>query len=145
MFILWNDGDVMFTVNEMAKRLNVKTDTIRYYEKMNLISSERGENGYRYFPEEMLKRTQFIFSMKDLGFTLNEIRSILEIKHEANLTCSDIGSLLKKKKEEVQQKLHTLNSIYSALDALTDLCEDDLKSLDCPILDQLEKIGSHHG
>ncbi len=58
----------MYKIGELAQRLSVSTDTLRYYEKHKLIAAtSRGENGYRLYNNEVLRVMQFIIRAKAVG------------------------------------------------------------------------------
>ena len=69
----------MYKIKEFADQLNIKTDTIRYYEKIGLTKSpDRSLNGYRKYSEPDLHIYQFILRCKKFGFTLKEIKPLLD-------------------------------------------------------------------
>lgn len=70
----------MKTVTEIARRFNVSADTIRHYTKLGLLSPERDTvNGYRRYGIEQERRLRFLLSAKRLGFSLKDIRAILDM------------------------------------------------------------------
>ena len=74
----------MFQIGELAKRCGVTADTLRFYEKNNLIApASRSESGYRLYDENNQKQVTFILKSKELGLSLDEIKELLEIRLEA--------------------------------------------------------------
>ena len=66
------------TIGELAKRANVSTSLLRYYEKENLLRpAGRTEAGYRLYSPDAERRLRFIRSAQRYGFSLNDIRLIL--------------------------------------------------------------------
>lgn len=74
-----------FTIGQFSQKIGVSAKALRLYEKMGLIQSHtRGENGYRYYDESQLELAQRLKSFKDLGFTLSEIKSLLQADQKLN-------------------------------------------------------------
>jgi MerR family transcriptional regulator, Zn(II)-responsive regulator of zntA len=64
-------------IKDFANKYQIQTDTIRYYEKENLLNPIRRENGYREFGDECEKQIRLIVVLKQLGFTIKEIQQYL--------------------------------------------------------------------
>src|SRR5688500_10403511 len=70
-------------IGELAERADTSTDTIRYYERMGLLKPpERTASGYRLYGDEDVGRLQFIRRAKRLGFSLRDIRGLVETAEE---------------------------------------------------------------
>ncbi len=136
----------MFQIGELAKRCEVSTDTLRFYEKNKLISpAGRSESGYRLYDEENQKQVQFILKSKSLGLSLDEIRELLDIKLEATEhSCAEVKSITSAKLALIDEKIHDLTRIRRALKKINDACcghvDDDASH--CSILEALagEKV-----
>ena len=77
----------MYRIGELAKLANVTPDTIRYYEKQQMIDHEvRTEGGFRLYTDNDLQRLRFIRYARQLGFTLDSIRELLSIRIDPNTT-----------------------------------------------------------
>ncbi len=81
----------MYRIGELAKLANVTPDTIRYYEKQQIIDHEvRTEGGFRLYTDNDLQRLRFIRYARQLGFTLESIRELLSIRIDpAHHTCQE--------------------------------------------------------
>lgn len=93
-----------FKVGKIAKHADVNVETIRYYEKIKLMPKpQRIESRYRVYDEVDLKRLQFIKRSKELGFTLKEIKELLNMKIEFQHFpgCPNSPILLKRVKEVI--------------------------------------------
>lgn len=66
-------------IRDFAVKYQIQTDTIRYYEKENLLTPIRRENGYREFDEECEKQIRLIIVLKQLGFTIKGNSTITAI------------------------------------------------------------------
>jgi len=82
-------------IKDFAKKYQIQMDTIRYYEKENLLNPIRRENGYREFDEECEKQIRLIIVLKQLGFTIKEIQQLLILRDQSLSTeCKDASVLL---------------------------------------------------
>jgi DNA-binding transcriptional MerR regulator len=74
----------MMLVGELAQRTNLSRDTIRFYEKLQLIKPLIRSNGYKDYTEQNLQQLKLIQSAKKLGFTLTEIKQRYPIAYKSN-------------------------------------------------------------
>jgi len=126
------------SIGELAKQAKVNIETIRYYERRGLISEPpRNRSGHRQYPLETLKRTRFIKRCQALGFSLNEVLSILELKMTPDSTCSDMQSRVSEKIKTVEEKIAELNQIKEALRRMLKKCSGKGPIGHCPILEEL--------
>lgn len=94
-----------YTIGELAKKLNITTRTIRYYDQKGLVKpSSIGENGYRFYSVEQIKQLKLIIFLKELGFSLKDIQKILEDPNSEKT----IGLLLKDQMERNNQEVQKL-------------------------------------
>ncbi|MBN9413633.1 MAG: heavy metal-responsive transcriptional regulator [Candidatus Paracaedimonas acanthamoebae] len=129
-----------YYIGQLAREIQVKTDTIRFYEKIGLMPKPlQSLNGYRYYSSEDLKRLKFIVRAKEMGFTLAEIKGLLNIKLSSEDTCDAVYAKSHHKIKLIDQKISELKKVKIALGKLMEKChlEDHLQS-ECPILDALE-------
>ena len=94
----------MYRISELAKKLNINSDTIRYYEKMNLIEPKREENGYRIYTNEDYLKLEEILFIKELGYTLTEISTYFDDIKSGKLTESKIMKYLDEKLESLNKE-----------------------------------------
>lgn len=74
-------GDTMFQIGELAERVGLSLRTVRYYEEMGLLSpKKRSEGGFRLYTEDEVDRLALIKQMKPLGFTISEMRELLDAR-----------------------------------------------------------------
>lgn len=107
----------IFTVKEIAEKLNISIDTLRYYDKIGLLSPNRGENKYRYYTEEDILKLQYVSVMKYAGFPLEEIKTMLKLLgHEPSENCKRQAiELLGQKYEEIQRAIHNYSNLLELL------------------------------
>ncbi len=128
-----------FNIGQLAKKTQVKVETVRYYERRGLIPNPpRRESGYRQFSQIDVDRIRFIKFAQAIGFTLNEIAEMLALKVTTSATCGDVTQKIDEKLCDVEDKIKTLLRMKNTLINLKKACkEPDLSSKDCPILDSL--------
>lgn len=126
-------------IGQVAKEANVNIETIRYYERLKLISeTERTKSGYRVFHPEVVQRIRFIKRSQDLGFTLAEIQELLALTESGERTCEQIKEFATLKLNEIELKIRDLQNIQSALQDLLSKCAEGQNSV-CPIIERLQE------
>jgi MerR family copper efflux transcriptional regulator len=126
------------TIGKLSKMAGVTNDTVRFYERCGLIDpAGRSESNYRLYHEDDAVRLRFIKRAKELGFSLNEIKSLLALSQDPDATKADIKARTEKKAEDIKQKIHDLSRILKAIEHLVDLCDGHGSAKECPILKSL--------
>jgi MerR family Zn(II)-responsive transcriptional regulator of zntA len=130
----------MLTIGKVAEKSHVTADSIRYYEREGLVRpASKSQSGYRLYTEEAIRRIAFIKQAQECGFSLAEIRELLELRSTDQACCDDIYRVSVQKKLQLEHKIKALTAMSQALTRLIDTCSHDRKSLDeCPILGALE-------
>jgi MerR family mercuric resistance operon transcriptional regulator len=128
------------TRGEVAEKAGVNPETLRYYERKDLIPTpRRSDGGFRLYDDHYVDRLRFIQRAKELGFTLAEIKGLLDLRVDDEATCRDVKAQADEKLDEVEEKIRDLQRIRDALSALAAACEGGGgPTSDCPILDVLE-------
>jgi MerR family mercuric resistance operon transcriptional regulator len=133
------DGIATFKIGEVASRANVNKETVRYYEKRELIPKpDRRYSGYRIFTKRHIDQITFIKRAQQLGFTLREIKELLEIRMDKDTTCSEIKAEAQEKYRDVVAKIEDLQRVKKTLVDLIDSCSGSGPKGACPILGALE-------
>ncbi len=118
-------------IGEVAVQTGFSKDTIRYYEKIGLIKFakwQRGENNYRQFDETMLHRLFQIKSLKNFGFTLNEIKYIFLLDEKEMISCNNLSGLIHEKITTINLKIKALEAVKQKLNQLAISCQGDCKN-----------------
>lgn len=102
-------------IGELARTTKESVKTLRYWENQGLLEADRSDSGYRHFPERMIERVRFIRSAQALGFTLEEIREILELRSEGTPPCNDVRETLATHLETVRNRIRELHSLEADL------------------------------
>ncbi|KGT86224.1 zinc-responsive transcriptional regulator [Erwinia typographi] len=132
----------MFKIGQLAKLADVTPDTIRYYEKQQMMDHEiRTEGGFRLYTDNDLQRLKFIRYGRQLGFSLEAIRELLSIRVDpAHHTCQESKTIVQARLQEVEAMIAELQNMQRSLQRLNDACCGTAHtSLYCSILEALEK------
>lgn len=128
-----------FTIGELARFAGVNIQTIRYYEKRGLVEpTARSGAGYRLYEKKVLKRLRFIRSAKGLGFTLKEIKGLLDLRIESAEDCDIAKEKVEAKLKTVEQRIDALDSVKRILVELMEACDRRQPTDECPILRAIE-------
>ncbi len=130
-------------IGEIAKRSGVGVETIRYYEREGLLQKpERRPSGYRQYDESTLDRLEYIRQSKELGFTLTEIRELLELSFSAAGCCQHIRQRAEKKLSSIEDKIRTLKQMKRSLGKIVEHCQATHHSDDCPLFHKTKRSTS---
>lgn len=127
----------MFQVGEVSRHLDLNPQTIYFYERIGLIPPpRRTESGYRLFDQQDLERLAFIVRAKSLGFSLDEIKEILELKLGNLLTCEAVYNRLDRKVRDIEENIRQLQLLRNELIPLVrQCCENlDISNRECTVL-----------
>ena len=129
------------TTSKVAERANVNIHTVRYYEKRGLLPEPpRTSSGYRQYGPEHVSHIRFIKRAQDLGFTLKEIRELLDLRAVPGAG-SDVRAKTAEKVREIDGKIHDLQQIREKLVELASACEEHGSAASCLVLHALEEPG----
>jgi MerR family mercuric resistance operon transcriptional regulator len=123
------------TIGHLAKAAGVNVETVRYYQRIGLITEPvKPAQGYRIYPEESLVRIKFIKRAQQLGFSLKEIEELLELGEGH---CDDIRLRAEEKRTQVDNQIKDLKKLRATLNELIDSCHKTGKSSQCAIVETL--------
>ncbi|NOY85980.1 MAG: MerR family DNA-binding protein [Deltaproteobacteria bacterium] len=126
------------TTGKVSKQTGVGVETVRFYEKSGLIDKPpRTESGYRQYPASTVIRIRFIKRAKELGFTLREIKELLNLRLDPMTTCDDVRQVAEEKLRNVRAKIQSLQGIEKGLSELIGVCAVGGPDGECPILEAL--------
>lgn len=127
------------TIGKLAKEAGVNIDTVRYYERRQLLlEPERTPSGYRQYQPETITRIKFIKRAQELGFSLDEISELLHLRIDADSACDDVKLRAEAKVADIQSKIETLERMQATLTELIGHCMLRQPTEPCPILNSLE-------
>lgn len=122
-------------IGQLAKRLGISVETLRFYEKKGLIEPPaRSPAGYRIYPNKTVQQLQFIVRTKRLGFSLKEIKELQTLQMAPNVTCGEIKAQTMVKIKDIEKKIAELERIKTQLSELASSCPGKGTTSGCPIL-----------
>ena len=126
-------------IGELAKATDCAVETIRYYERENLLPEPaRTEGNYRLYTQAHVERLTFIRNCRTLDMTLDEIRSLLALMDRPEGNCEGVNSLVDEHIEHVQARVAELKALEQQLIQLRRQCHDARANRDCGILRSLD-------
>ena len=103
------EGRRMLKIGEVSKRSGVGVEALRFYEKSGLLERpSRTYSGYRVYGEDVLDRLAFIKQAQALGFSLDEIRRIIEDARKGQSPCDEVREIVRRRMEELDERLREL-------------------------------------
>lgn len=130
------------TIGQVAREANVNIETIRYYERRGLIfEPPRTESGYRKFPLEVVEDIKFIKRTQDLGFTLEEIKSLLSASNDEKFRSDEMRDFATSKIKEIETKIHDLHQMKTLLEDLAEKCPGfGVSKSECPLIKNFKGV-----
>jgi MerR family mercuric resistance operon transcriptional regulator/MerR family gold-responsive transcriptional activator of gol and ges genes len=123
----------------VATAVGVNIQTVRYYERMNLLKpTARRPSGYRLYRDEEIRRLRFIKNAQTLGFTLREITDLLNLRVRSSAHCGAVQQKAQEKLVQVERKVRDLLALARSLRGLVRACENGQATDACPIVENLE-------
>ena len=129
-----------YAIGKMSRKTGVNIETIRYYERIALMPKpDRTQGGNRQYNSDQLKRLFFIKKCRGLGFSIEEIRALLQMVDRQDFTCNQVHSMTIDHLENVKKKLSDLKRMEKTLKSMASQCsKGDVP--ECPIIETLFRI-----
>jgi DNA-binding transcriptional MerR regulator len=106
----------MFTIGELARLTEVASSTIRYYEREGLLSpAARSDGNFRLYDQAEVARLRFIRAAQDLGFTLKDVRKILNLPVTDHQTCACVQTMIQERLDNLEILLGELEHTRESL------------------------------
>lgn len=129
-------------IGVIAKKTGLSVDAVRFYERNSLLPSpSRTAGGFRQYGQGDVETLEFIRSAQGLGFTLNEIRELVELRSSRLQPCAPVRQQLEQKLSQVRQKLTDMKKLEHGLQLALRKCNDQMRkrSDHCPLLTRKTK------
>ncbi len=128
-------------IGEVARKAGLGVETVRFYERQGLIEEPaRKQSGYRKFDDTVIGRLRFIKRARDLGFSLPEIRDLLNLRVDSANSCEDVQLRIQVKLGELDEKIQDLKRMRAALVEVAASCQDRPSESACPFLEALDGL-----
>lgn len=126
-------------IGQVADASGVTAKMIRHYESIELIAAaSRTEAGYRQYTEKDVQTLRFIKRSRDLGFSIERIKTLLSLWKDRDRQSVDVKKLAEAYIAELEEDISKLQSIRDQLRHVANNCHGDNRP-DCPILDELAR------
>ncbi|MFN3415906.1 MAG: Cu(I)-responsive transcriptional regulator [Caldimonas sp.] len=124
-------------IGQAAQASGVSAKMIRHYERLGLLPEiARTDAGYRQYDEAAVHTLRFIRRSRDLGFGIEEIRSLLQLWRNRQRASGDVKRIALEHAADLQRRIEAMQSMKRTLERLAAHCHGDERP-DCPILDDL--------
>lgn len=124
-------------IGALAKATGTKVETIRWYERVRLLPAPaRSAGNYRTYDEAHLGRLSFIRRARDLGFSLEQIRALLDLAEDRERSCDAVDLIAREHLREVDRKIADLQALRLELDSVIGQCRHG-NVAECRIIEAL--------
>ena len=127
-------------IGELSRATGTNIETIRYYERIGLLPApDRTAANYRSYGDAHRARLSFVRHSRDLGFTIEEIRSLLDLSDDPARDCGEADRIATAHLEQVEAKIDQLSALRDELTRIVGRCRGGLAG-DCRVI---EALGDH--
>ena len=123
-------------IGAASEASGVSQRMIRHYEKIDLVPAPLRRGSYRNYADADVHRLRFIANARDLGFPIEEIRTLLSLWSDRDRSSAEVKALAKARAAELGRKARALKAMQSALVDLVERCHGDDRP-QCPIIESL--------
>jgi Hg(II)-responsive transcriptional regulator len=125
--------------SEVASQAGVNVQTLRYYERRGILPEpRRSGSGYRSYDAQAVRTVRFVKCAQQLGFSLEEIDSLLELAAGGPRSCDAAKTLAAEKIGELEAKMARLSAMRDSLRQLVATCDRSPNKRECPLLEAIE-------
>src|SRR5262245_47299743 len=132
-------NDNQLTISRLSETAKVGVPTLRFYERSGLLPKpRRNASNYRLYSNEAVDRIRFIRRAQELGFTLSEIKDLLNLRVSGPISCAEVRERAEAKIADIEERILSLRRMGRALAKLASACGQEGAKKSCPILEHLE-------
>lgn len=132
-------------IGKLAEMASVGVETVRFYQRKGLLREPEVSSGFRTYSEEDAQRIIFIKKAQELGFTLAEVKELLELNTKPRTTCGSVKKKTLDKIAEIEEKIADLARMKEGLIKLACACDSSLDSVKQYKVQECFEIGSKCG
>lgn len=111
------------TIGKLAEMAGVGVETVRFYQRKELLREPKPTGAFRTYSEDDAQRILFIKRAQDLGFTLSEVKDLLDLNTRPRVTCATVKTKTLSKIKEIEDKISDLNRMKASLEKLACACD----------------------
>ena len=123
-------------IGELSRRTGCNIETVRYYERIGLLPKPERRGSYRRYDASDVGRLSFVRRARELGFTLDEVRTLIDLAAEGAETCTQARTVAADHLTDVRRRIADLKRMEVVLAETIRACSDG-QHAGCPLLDTL--------
>ena len=132
-------------VAELAKSLGTTADTVRYYTRLGLLKPAKSVNGYKSYSNKEVPRLKFILSARNLGFSVADIKEIINESEDGKSACPLVRSLIKERLEETEKQFQAMLALRGKMSSALSQWEEmedkaPTANMVCHLIENFEQI-----
>jgi len=133
--------DARYAIGALARQTNTQVQTIRYYEQIGVMPEPvRTAGGQRRYGQAHLDRLAFIRHSRELGFSLDQIRSLLDLADRPDRTCAEADKIAQENLRAVRRRIESLRALETELERMVSECAGG-RVCNCRVIDVLSDHG----
>ena len=113
------------TIGKLAQLAGVGVETVRFYQRKGLLREPQAIGAFRTYSEEDIQKITFIKRAQELGFSLAEVKELLELNTKPRMTCGAVKKKTIDKIAEIDQKMSDLQKMRASLVKLSCACDSE--------------------
>jgi len=125
-----------FTISRLALEGGVSVETVRYYQRRGLLRVPDQPQGVRRYVQTDADRLRFIKRAQAMGFTLEEVRSLVQLREHPS--CRTTRAIAMEKFSAIDEQIHQLQTLKAELASMIDECDRNLQDSKCPAIQRME-------
>jgi MerR family transcriptional regulator, mercuric resistance operon regulatory protein len=129
-------GNPTFTISRLARDAGVNIETVRYYQRRGLMPLQAQRNGIRRYNEKDTERLRFIKRAQSMGFSLEEVRSLIQLRQ--NPSCRATRAIAIEKLKALDEQIVHLQELRDELASMADRCARNSVEGVCPVIERIE-------
>jgi DNA-binding transcriptional MerR regulator len=130
-----------YAIGDLSRQTGTKVQTIRYYEQIGVMPEPvRTAGGQRRYGQAQLDRLAFVRHGRELGFSLKQIRELLELSDRTNYRCAEADRIAWENLREVRRRIKSLSALEEELERMVAEC-DGGQIRDCRVIEVLSDHG----
>ncbi len=127
------------TIGELARGEGIPTSTVRYYERAGLMTPTRRTMGnYRIYDEQAADRLRFVRAAQATGFTLDDIKSLLQYRDGSTAPCKEVRVLIEKRLVSVRERMGQFRHVEKVLRGFLSACRKSDQEAPCHVMERLD-------
>lgn len=134
----------MLKIGEVAKLSGVGVEALRFYERSGLLDApSRTESGYRVYDARVLERLDFIKRSQTLGFTLDEIKRVIDDRRAGRSPCAEVRAIVRRRLGEIEERLEQMTRYRDELARVFEAWEQrgDASGVVCGLIEDSSLAG----